>query len=377
MLKKSIPCLGLLAVMVASPATSSIIRVTNHGAVCNGVTDDASAIQAAFNAAGNRDSVKFPGRVCAYGNNLILSGKRNITLYGSFSTVLRATNPLKSAIKIINGRNIAVRKLALDSPNSTSRTSNQNAIGFFVQGGTNITFDQVKISKTANAGILFLGVAGGHVWDSIVLSTLSDGIHITNNGSKGSSGITIFRNYASNTGDDSFSTVAQNGVVNRSIQISGNVSVNSKASGVTVEGSDNVLVTNNSVTASKASGIRVGSNLFFRTSRANNVTVSNNLVRQLPTSGGLPAIFVFAEYQNVSNIHVLGNQVEFPRNYMAFQLIGVNGRRVTSTNLEHNIVVDPNNRITDCINIGPGTSGISLVANLLFEYGGTNERSCH
>ena len=74
---------------------------------------------------------------------------------------------------------------------------------------------------------------------------------------------------------------------------------------------------------------------------------------------------------------MLGNQVEFPRNYMAFQLIGVNGKKVTSTNLEHNIVVDPNNRITDCINIGPGTSGITLEANLLFEYAGTNERSCN
>lgn len=372
---KTLQSLGLLAILVASPAASSVIRVTHHGAVCNGATDDASAIQAAFNAARNGDSVKFPGRVCAYGSNLVLTGKRNVTLFGSNATVLRATNPLKSALKIVNGRNIIVRKLALESPYSTSRTANQNAIGFFVQGGRNVTFDLVKVSKTANAGILFLGVTGGHVWDSQVLSTLSDGIHMTNNGSTGSSGITIYRNYAYNTGDDSFSTVGYNGVVNRSIQISDNVSVNSKASGVTVEGSENVLVTNNSVTASKASGIRVGSNLFFRTSRANQVTVSNNLVRHLPTSSGLASIFVFAEYQNVSNVFVRGNEVELPRNYMAFQVIGVNGKRVTSTTLEHNVVLDHNNRITDCINIGPGTSGITLIANLIFEF--THERSCH
>jgi hypothetical protein len=100
---------------------------------------------------------------------------------------------------------------------------------------------------------------------------------------------------------------------------------------------------------------------------------------QLPgcTSGGIPSIAVWAEYQNVSNIHLLGNQIELPRNYMAFQLAGFNGKTVTSTNLEHNVVLDSNNRITDCINIGPGTSGISLVANLLFDIGYTNERSCN
>ena len=284
---------------------------------------------------------------------------------------LRALDWRGSAVVIIGSQDIVVRDLQVNSPrdDEKERTGDPVMSGFFVDGGHNIEFHRVKVFNCANVGILFYGVRSSGVWDSKIIETLADGIHVTNKGSTGSTYITIKGNYAYHTGDDSFATVGYKGNVNQWIWIKDNVSDYSHASGVTVEGSKNVEVHRNSIYRSKVAGIRVGSSEYWKTSGINEVDVRDNVLQEVRLDQNVPhpAILVFAEYENVRNVHVASNTIKDPLTWMAFNLYGQqNGRCVCYTDVQNNLVNDGFERIINCIVLGVETHNITISGNRIF-----------
>lgn len=196
------------------------------------------------------------------------------------------------------------------------------------------------------------------------------------NGTVGCSGISVLNNYASNTGDDSFATVGVRDIVNRSIIITNNISSDSKASGVTVEGSEYVVVENNQITRSAVAGIRVASSSAWQSSRVDEVTVRYNEVVDAVTSNLVhPAILVYTNYRNITNVHLTDNEITNPKTWMAFQVYG-NGATLSSTQIQDNFVTEYVPRVTDCIFVGSGTVGLTISGNLI-QTGSANPRTCN
>lgn len=367
----------LILVLITYTENQKIVdnpkRITDYGAIGDGITDDSWAIQAAIDDAKPGDIIEFPENNYAYGKNIILRNKSNLTLRGASmnKTILKALDWTKTAMQIIDCSNIIIQDIQINSPrhNAKKRAADSNMVGFFAAGGYNICFYRVKVFNTADAGIVFCGVFSGGVWDSEIIETLSDGIHTTNGDSVGSSDIAIERNFAFYTGDDSFATVGYRGIVNKRIYIKNNISACSQASGVTVEGSQDVEVYKNDIYCSAVSAIRVGSSEYWQTSRSSNVYVGENTLKNARVNQNLnhPAIRIFAEYEDVRNIHFDSNTIIDPLASIAFQ-IHKGGAFLYEIRLTNNAVYDGFANIRECISIKGyiALTDLKLSNNMIF-----------
>ena len=179
-------------------AQSNSINVLTYGAVGDGVTDNQTALQNAFNAAqAQGKSVSIPAGVFNHSGVLSANG---ITVQGSgFSTVLRATNPSQSAIELQgNAPAISNLKTEVVAPN---RSSQPQAAAIWILSAPGASVKNLVVQGASSNGIRLDRTTNATVSNNLVLGTNADGIAATN----GASYNTITNNVVYQSADDAYS----------------------------------------------------------------------------------------------------------------------------------------------------------------------------
>ncbi|HEY1227327.1 MAG TPA: right-handed parallel beta-helix repeat-containing protein [Ramlibacter sp.] len=304
----------IVAAQPASPA--EVVRLADHGAVCDGVTDDSRAIGRAL-ARGKelRAPVLVPVGTCAYADILRVDG---VTLRGAGErSVLHALDWRRSAI-FMSGTSPVVADLKLTGVTAPERQAPWEMTRITVFGATGFAIEHVVIDGAAAAGIQTAqGATQGRITGNVVRNTLSDGIHLTG----GASHLLVEGNLVEGTGDDGIAVVtyrrdaarvhhitARNNVVRR-IRFGRNMSV---------VGGEHVLYENNLLQDNLA-GLaclyiaQEGGQLPTMASR--HVTASHNTLENCGgalTSHG--ALMLFSDGQEANaDILLQGNDVRRPR----------------------------------------------------------------
>lgn len=185
------------------PGAGEAVHLADHGAVCDGVTDNSPALARALARARElRVPVLVPAGRCAYSDVIRVDGA---ALIGSGpDSVLQALDWRRSAI-FMSGAGPSVSNLRLAGVAAPSRQADWEMTGITVFGATDFTIDRVTIEGSAAAGIQTArGATRGRITNNVVRNTLSDGIHLTD----GASHILVEGNLVESTGDDGIAVVS-------------------------------------------------------------------------------------------------------------------------------------------------------------------------
>jgi hypothetical protein len=293
--------------------------VTAFGAVGDGVTDNAKALQSALNyAAVNKCGVVVPAGTYAYSGVITVNG---VALTGTGAqSILVPLDPANEAI-ILTGNGASISFLTLASHASARLTTNQSAM-VWANGATNYKVQNVLIDGSASVGIFSVGSTGGTIVDNTVENSLADAISQI----AGSSQIVVSGNRIINAGDDGISTVSyvQFPIVH-DVAVQGNTVINNNhGRGITVVGGNAITITGNSITENVTgmSDIYIAAESEWNTQGVANVTVSNNsLIDGGPNQGSLTVYDSQGGAYSISGLIVSGNQFVMPK-YVPVQFVG-------------------------------------------------------
>jgi Right handed beta helix region len=297
------------------------------GLHCDGVTDDTAALQSNLSSLLSYQALQLPAGTCVTSNILTLGpNKSNEMVFGAGpnNTVIQATNPLAQAIVVTQSSGIILQGFQVHDPNSTTRQSNGNSDGIYVNRSSNVTIDSVKITNAAAAGILFGHVNGGLIQNSEVDNSLADGFHITG----ASQNITIQFNIASRVGDDSFASIGYlNSGQNYNINILNNqASDGAWAGGIGIEGTVGAKVYNNQIYRSGIAGIRIDSQSSYSTAPSDQIDLQNNYLEGdvTRTNTGHGSIMIYVNWSSgyAHNITASGNQIVNPADGIGVKAFG-------------------------------------------------------
>jgi hypothetical protein len=312
-------CLFGSSIAKASNCSSTI---TSYGAVGDGVTNNAIAIQNTFNyAAANHCTALIPDGTFAYSGNLTAAG---IAVAGNgASSILKATNFANSAL-ILTGTGGSISNLSMKSA-ATARLSTPQSAMIWANGAKNYLVQNVLINGSPSVGIFSIGSSGGQILNNTVENTLADSIsQIT-----GANNITIRGNRVLNAGDDGISNnsyVSDGSTVNN-ITITGNTILNNRSGrGLEVSGGNTLTFSGNYVDNKDGyADMYISSeNGAWVTQNTTNVTVSGNSFVDGGPNQGSALIWAEGSSQVISGITLNGNQFVNPKN-AAVQLAG-NGK---------------------------------------------------
>lgn len=144
---------------VVSESTIGLLSVKSptYGAVGNGSTNDAAAIQAAINAANTAGGgvVYFPPGVYRIGTRIELKSGVSLVGAGKEYTTLKAMSGLTTSVIVgLSGTaatNLAIRGLKIDADYSATAI---NLNGIQITNGSNIVIDDCAVTNVANTGIV-------------------------------------------------------------------------------------------------------------------------------------------------------------------------------------------------------------------------------
>jgi hypothetical protein len=300
-------------------ASSCSTKITSFGAVGDGVTNDAPAIQNTFNyAAANHCTALIPDGTFAYSGNITAAG---IAMAGNgASSILKATNFASSAL-ILTGTGGSITNLSMTSAATTRLSTPQSAM-IWANGAKNYLVQNVLINGSPSVGIFSIGSSGGQILNNTVENTLADSISQI----AGSNNITIRGNRVLNAGDDGISNnsyVSDGSTVNN-ITIAGNTILNNRSGrGLEVSGGDTLAFSGNYVdnTDGYADLYISSENSAWVTQNTTNVTVSGNSFVDGGPNQGSALIWAEGSSQIISGITLNGNQFVNPKN-VALELAG-------------------------------------------------------
>lgn len=263
-------------------------------------------------------------------------------------------------------------------PAATVRQYTADQVGIYSENTANMTIQRTRVENVAAGGIAYYNVNGGNIKKNEVISTMADGIHVTGGLTQD---ILIESNYAENTGDDSFASIGYGTDIVRRTTFRYNMSEGSKASGISIEGTDTATLTGNHVRNSGVAGIRIASMPAYPTGIVNNVTATANTVELARTNCSVdhPGVLIYSGYANLTNINFSNNSIKNPRAYTGIRIIGVptNGSNPSLSGITVNgnaFTVDTTNpacqntsptNMQQCVSIGANVNGYSAVSNLL------------
>lgn len=187
----------------ADGGAARAVRLEDHGAVCDGVADDAAAIERAIEQARRSGlPVRVPRGRCAFGNVIRLDG---VALRGSGpESQLHALDWAQSAI-FMSGTRPAVSDLTLTGAPAPARKADLEMTRITVIGATDFAIERVVIEGAAAAGIqTSMAPTRGRIVGNIVRNTLSDAIHLTD----GASHLLVEDNVVEQSGDDGIAVVS-------------------------------------------------------------------------------------------------------------------------------------------------------------------------
>ncbi|WP_322023089.1 right-handed parallel beta-helix repeat-containing protein [Burkholderia sp. BCC1977] len=279
--------------------------------------DQADMLQHALDALQPGQRLIFaPGRY-VIGRSLVVR-QRNAVVSGYGATLI-ATTPDDQTIEMRgDGTTLVGFRL---TGTGTTRLTTPASTKIEVTGRGVQVLDNV-IDGGAGAGIFVFGGADVAIVGNEVLSTLADGIHMTH----GSHNVLVQGNVVRGTGDDMIAVVSYQaeGVLTRNVLITGNsLEGNPWGRGITVVGGANVTVSNNIVrNVQVSSGILVAQEDSNRTAGSSDIRIENNLIADIQTAAGRAdprsitqqaAIEVSTWSGSVSRVTVIGNRVSHAR----------------------------------------------------------------
>jgi hypothetical protein len=291
--------------------TSADLNITAFGAVCNGSTDNSTAIANAIASAKSKGvSVVIPAGVCAYGDVIRLD---SVKLIGSGDTsVLYALNSSREAI-FMYGNGAEVRQVKLSGAKASVRQAAWEATRISLFGAKNFVIDHVTIDGSAAAGIQTAqSTNNGRITYNNIKDTLADSIHMTDKASY----ITLENNHIENAGDDGIAVVSyvyDGGLVNQ-ITARNNVILNSKwGRQMSVVGGSNVLYENNDLENNLGAHacVYIAQENSYVTYGAHNVVVQRNTLKNCGgASTGHGAIMLFSDGAEANtNISLIRNDI--------------------------------------------------------------------
>jgi Pectate lyase superfamily protein len=339
------------------PAGYTVRQARDFGVACDGRKDDTIALQNALNALNDRQGLQLPAGTCLTSRQLRLSGKRNVAVVGAGKerTVLQATDPLHSSFIVIHGSNVLVGGLQVYSPNTAGmkRTSDPNSKGFLVKNSSGVILDGVKARQVAGAGILLNEVQDSKVLNSDVLKSLADAFHVTG----GSQNVVMQGNLAEGAGDDGFASIGYGDTLNHNIQFLDNVVRDGWwGGGVAFEGTNGGKAYRNRVYRSGVAGLRVASQVFWKTGPADNIDLQDNYLEGCVTRRvtGQGSVMIYSNFKDVGpNVTVLRTTIKDPASGPGVKAYG--GRRVgarVSAKVDGSVM----SGVTKGFNIGPNAT---------------------
>lgn len=265
--------LATLARAAETPAAG--VSPIDHGARCDGRSDDAAALDAAISSAKAKGlPVLLPAASCAYGAVLTLDG---VKLVGrGEASVLWALDPSRAAI-FLRGSGAEVRSLKLAGAPPVKRSPKLEQARIVAIGASDFVVDNVTIVGSNGGGIqTSRGASRGTISNNRVSETLADGIHITGQASF----ITITGNLVERTGDDGIAVVSyqgDGGLTHHVTATRNTVRDNRGGRGMSVVGGADVLYENNRISnTGRYACLYLAQEDSYKTLPISNVTARHN-----------------------------------------------------------------------------------------------------
>ena len=309
----------LLCLFGSSIANAASCPITSFGAVGDGKTNDAGAIQNAFNyAAANGCTALIPTGTFAYKGTLTAKG---IAVMGTGAgSILKALDSNNEAL-ILAGNGGSISNLVMLGTGTTRQVTYQAGM-IWVNHATNFTIQNVLINGGSCVGIFDAGGQAGLIQNNTVENTLADSITNTN----GAYNIMVLGNHIFHSGDDGISnnSYLSDGVTVHDIMVQENTIIDNKwGRGLEVSGGSNITFQGNYVdNLDGYSDMYVASEREYKTQNVATITVKGNtFVDGGPNQGSAIIYNSEAGSTTITGVTLTGNQFVNPK-WAAVQLAG-------------------------------------------------------
>lgn len=349
------------------PAGYILKSAGSFGVKCDGVTDDTTALQNALNRITSYQALQLPAGTCITSNQLRLYGKNKLMVFGAGkdSTIIQATNPFHSAFVVSNDSAVSLQAFQVYSLNSTTRSTDADSRGFYVEKSSGIALYGVKVRRTAGAGILFFVVTDSKILNSEVIENLSDAFHVTG----ASQNILVQYNRAQGSGDDCFASIGYGAKLNHNIRFLDNSCSDNQASGLSFEGTIGGQAYRNRLTRTGVAGIRIASQRGYNTGTVSDIDLKDNVLTGVKTRTNVDhaAIMVFTSLANVQNITFANTTVTNPHTSTGARFLNdVPGRAtVSNVSVRYSSNTSIDNVLIQCFGISSGVTRLTLAGNTL------------
>ena len=326
----SVTAMGSGQYQIGTLALAPSCSITAFGAVGDGVTDNAAAMQATFAYAATTHCIAYvPAGTFAYSGMLTATG---IAIAGNGATsILAPLTPANEALTML-GKNTSVSNLTMVSKAASRLTTGWSGMIWF-ENATNYYVQNVLINGSSSTGIMSYNSSNGYIMNNTVENTQADSITQV----LGSSNVTVTGNRILNSGDDGVSNNSYAGETPvNNITVKGNTVLNNVwGRGIEVSGGTNIAFTGNYVDNTDGyTDVYIASESEWKTQSVSNVTVSGNtLVDGGPNQGSLIIYNSQGTTYTISDVTANGNQFVNPQ-LEAVQFAG-NGPE-TSISVESN-----------------------------------------
>lgn len=261
------------------PRLDRLYNVRDWGARGDGIADDRSAIQTAFDEIPEQSILLFPEGTYRFGGSLSIR-KSNTVLWG-YGATLVAAEADDASISLAGSRTSA---LGFElTTRAQQRSQRALTIRLILRGEWNQAIEN-HIIGGASAGIAVMRGSNFRIYGNVIEKTLADGIHINWGAHDG----VVSKNVVRDTGDDMIAVVSF-GVDNlvSNVVIENNLAESGPwGRGIAVVGGRNITIRGNTIRRiNHASAIRIAREPQYGTAGSHNILVDRNTISDVQTGG--------------------------------------------------------------------------------------------
>ena len=292
--------------------------IVTFGAIGDGVTDNANAIQQTFNYASQHGCIALvPSGKFAYTGTVTASG---IAVTGNGADSILAPLDSTNEALILSGSGVSLSNLVMVSTALTRLTTPWSGM-VWLENATNYYVENILIDNSSSVGIMSYNSHDGDISNNTIENTLADSITQIN----GSYNITVANNRILRSGDDGISSNSYIGQpLDHDISIMANTVLgNLWGRGLEISGGSNITFIGNYVDNPDGfSDMYVASEKEWSTQGVDSVTVSGNtFIHGGPNQGTTIVYNSQGSQYNITNVSISGNTFINPP-YVAAQFAG-------------------------------------------------------